>query len=139
MSIAARLHRLPMSVAALAVAAAASTFAASPDAPSKPPRRLPPSATETNRIPTGVDTGSPATSGNLPLGTPVPPANSVDRNDVNKRSAAARAATRPRIASAPVSSIGDRVPAGPATLGANTSARDPGATATPSERKSAPR
>ena len=133
-----RRHRLALLTAAL-VAVSAGAIAASPDAPAKPPPRLPPTATETNRIPTGVDTGSPATSANLPLGTPVPPANSVDRSDLNKRSAAARAATRPRIASAPVSSIGDRVPAGPAALGANTSARDPGATATPSERKSAPR
>ena len=121
------------------VVVSASAYAASPDAPSKPPPRLPPAATETNRIPTGVDTGSPATTANLPLGTPVPPVNSVDRNDVNKRSAAARAATRPRIASSPSGSLGDRVPAGPATLGASTSARDPGATATPAERKPAPR
>lgn len=118
---------------------ASGVLAASPDAPSKPPPRLPSAVSETNRIPTGVDTGSPATSANLPLGTPVPPANSVDRSDINKRSAAARVATRPRISSAPVSSIGDRVPAGPAALGANTSARDPGATATPAERKPAPR
>jgi len=135
---AARLHRLASLAAAIAFVTS-SAIAASPDAPSKPPRRLPSAVSETNRIPTGVDTGSPATSANLPLGTPVPPANSVDRSDLNKRSAAARAATRPRIASAPVSSLGDRVPAGPAALGANTSARDPGATATPAERKAAPR
>lgn len=131
-----RFRRLALLAAAFALSASGA-LAASPDAPAKPPPRLPPTATETNRIPIGVDTGSPATSANLPLGTPVPPANSVGRNDINKRSAAARAATRPRIASAPVSPIGGRVPAGPAALGANTSTLDPGATATPAERKPA--
>jgi hypothetical protein len=63
----------------------------------KPPPRLPPNASETSRIPAGVDTGSPATSGNLELGTPVPPTLGADRGEMRNRSAAARAAARPKI------------------------------------------
>jgi hypothetical protein len=62
----------------------------------KPPPRLPPNASETSRIPSGVDTGSPATSDSLPLGTPVPPNASADRSELRTRSAAARAAARPK-------------------------------------------
>jgi hypothetical protein len=62
----------------------------------KPPRRLPPNASETSRIPAGVDTGSPATSDSVQLGTPVPPNASGDRSELKTRSAAARAAARPK-------------------------------------------
>jgi hypothetical protein len=65
----------------------------------KPPRRLPPNASETSRIPAGVDTGSPATGDSLPLGTPVPPNASAGRTELTTRSAAARAAARPKQAS----------------------------------------
>jgi hypothetical protein len=65
-----------------------------------PPRRLPPTGSQTSGIPAGVDSGTPATSDSMPLGTPVPPAAAADRNDQNKRSAAARAAARPAAASA---------------------------------------
>ncbi len=60
----------------------------------KSPPRLPPNVSETDRIPAGVDTGSPTTSANVPLGTPVPPGVSSDRVDQRTRSAAARAAAR---------------------------------------------
>ncbi len=66
----------------------------------KPPRRLPPIGSQTSNIPAGVDSGTPATSDSMPLGTPVPPVAAADRNDQNKRSAAARAAARPASASA---------------------------------------
>jgi len=62
----------------------------------KPPPRLPPNASETSRIPAGVDTGSPATSDAQQLGTPVPPNAGADRTELKTRSAAARAAARPK-------------------------------------------
>lgn len=65
-----------------------------------PPRRLPPNAADSVRIPAGVDTGSPATTDAVPLGTPVPPTGAVGRNDQNKRGAAARAAARPKTRAA---------------------------------------
>jgi len=64
-------------------------------APNKPPPRLPPNVSQTSQIPAGVDTGSPTTSGNVPLGTPNPTDASADRVDQRTRSAAARAAARP--------------------------------------------
>ena len=69
----------------------------------KPPRRLPPNASESSRIPAGVDTGSPATSDAQQLGTPVPPNASADRTELKMRSAAARAAARPK----PIASSAD--------------------------------
>ena len=65
----------------------------------KPPPRLPPNASESSRIPAGVDTGSPVTGDSLPLGTPVPPNASAGRTELTTRSAAARAAARPKPAS----------------------------------------
>jgi hypothetical protein len=99
-------HTLPGLL--VAVAACLHFAAAAQDAPKKPPRRLPPTGSQTSAIPEGVDTGSPATSNAMQLGTPVPPAAGADRGDQNKRSAAARAAARPAstaasgAASAPV-------------------------------------
>jgi hypothetical protein len=61
----------------------------------KSPPRLPPNASQSSQIPAGVDTGSPSTSNNMELGTPVPPDPSQDRRDQRTRSAAARAAARP--------------------------------------------
>lgn len=63
----------------------------------KPPPRLPPNASETSRIPAGVDTGSPATSDAQQLGTPVPPNAGADRTELKTKSAAARAAARPKL------------------------------------------
>jgi len=63
----------------------------------KAPPRLPPNAAESGRIPAGVDTGSGATTGSLPLGTPVPPVLGADRTEIRNRSAAARAAARPKL------------------------------------------
>ena len=64
----------------------------------KAPPRLPPNASEQSRIPAGADTGTPATSDALPLGTPVPPNASVGRSELTAKSAAARAAARPKVA-----------------------------------------
>jgi len=64
----------------------------------KPPPRLPPSPSETARIPAGVDTGAPGSSDSVPLGTPVPPTLGADRGELRTRSAAARAAARPKAA-----------------------------------------
>jgi hypothetical protein len=61
----------------------------------KPPPRLPPNASESSQIPAGADTGSPMTSSDLQLGTPVPPNGSTGSVDQRTRSAAARAAARP--------------------------------------------
>ncbi len=69
----------------------------------KPPPRLPPNASESSRIPAGTDTGSPVTSDALPLGTPVPPNASAGRTELTTRSAAARAAARPK----PMTTSGD--------------------------------
>ncbi|MEO6362257.1 MAG: hypothetical protein ABIO71_03410 [Caldimonas sp.] len=91
-------------IAAALLVSGAMAEAASPDVSAKPPRRLPPSPTDSNRIPAGVDTGSPASSDTLPLGTPVLPANAGDKGAIKARSAAARAAARPRSASAPAAS-----------------------------------
>jgi len=76
----------------------AASMAAAQQAQKNPPRRLPPTGSQTSNIPAGVDSGTPATSDSMPLGTPVPPAAAADRNDQNKRSAAARLATRPASA-----------------------------------------
>ena len=81
--------------------------------PKTPPRRITPNVSETSRIPAGVDTGSPTTSTNLPLGTPVPPAPGVDRSDLRTRSAAARAAARPKPPAPEASSPAGPVSAGP--------------------------
>lgn len=79
----------------------ATGMASAADMPQKtPPRRLPPNAADSVRIPAGVDTGSPATTDAVPLGTPVPPTGAVGRNDQNKRGAAARAAARPKAVAA---------------------------------------
>ena len=88
--------------AALLVVAQAAALAQAP-APKGPPPvtkappRLPPNASETSRIPAGVDTGTSATSDTMPLGTPIPPALGADRSELTTRSAAARAAARPKI------------------------------------------
>ena len=120
-------------LATIAASLASFHFAIAAQAPvtaKNPPRRLPPTGSQSSDIPAGVDTGSPATSNAMPLGTPVPPALLPDRDDQNKRSAAARLASRP-IAPARASSS---VPAGPATLGVQTDSRDQTATLPSSQR-----
>ena len=116
------------------------------DAPRKPPPRLPPTAIDNNRVPAGVDTGSPVTSDAVPLGTPIQPATALERNQIRDRAAAARAAARSHgvSASAPAPAamsstpISNRVPAGPAALGAQTDSRNPTAAATAAERATSP-
>lgn len=71
-----------------------SVSAVAQTAPGKPPLRLPPNSSQTNQIPAGVDTGTPATSDSLTLGTQVPPANAADKGDLRTKSAAARMAAR---------------------------------------------
>lgn len=61
----------------------------------KAPPQLPPNPSQSSQIPVGVDTGSPGTSNNVQLGTPVPPDPAQDRGEQRTRSAAARAAARP--------------------------------------------
>jgi hypothetical protein len=76
----------------------------------KAPPRLPPNASQTSRIPAGTDTGTPASSDTVELGTPVPPNLGGDRSEMRTRSAAARAAARPKL---PTSSADcTRLPAG---------------------------
>lgn len=115
---------------------------AAQDAPRKPPPRLPPTAIDNNRVPAGVDTGSPVTSDAVPLGTPIQPATALERNQIRDRAAAARAAARPRSASAPApmssTPMSNRVPPGPAALGAQTDSRNPTAAATAAERATSP-
>lgn len=90
--------------AALSLALAAGVNAQ--DAVRKPPPQLPPTGAESNRVPTGVDLGTPATSKALPLGTPVPPNLAADRGELRTRSAAARAAARPGAAASAASAAG---------------------------------
>ena len=96
-----RLPALRLALAAvllvLAHASDAQNATKPPPPVTKAPPRLPPNAAESGRIPAGVDTGSPATSDTLPLGTPVPPVLGADRTEIRNRSAAARAAARPKL------------------------------------------
>ena len=127
-------HRSPFRIAATALAAVLAglhlSLAAQTVTERNPARRLPPTGSQATDIPAGVDTGSPTTTNNMPLGTPVPPALAPDRQDQNMRSAAARAAMRPATTppatTAPAAP--DRVAPGPAALGVQTDARDPAAT-----------
>ena len=95
-----RRPRLAGSIAAAFLASVLVPWAAAQQAERKPPRRLPPTGSQSTAIPAGVNSGTPATSDSMPLGIPVPPAVAADRDDQNKRSAAARAATRPASAAA---------------------------------------
>ncbi len=88
--------RLAMATIVAGLASLHFAVAAQPPVTAKnPPRRLPPTRSQGADIPAGVDTGTPSTSSAMPLGTPVPPALARDRQDQNKRSAAARLASRP--------------------------------------------
>ena len=125
-----RRHRIAALGSALLIGCAVA-HAASPDAPTKPPPRLPPTGSETNRIPAGVDTGSPATSDTMPLGTPVPPTLGVDRGDQNKRSAAARAAARPARPASSASAAGAMRPSKVSMAGCAQGPRDSAPVALP--------
>ena len=103
------LFRCAKGAVVVALAGFSLSVAAADPSAKKPERRLPPTGSQTSDIPAGVDTGSPATSNAMQLGTPVPPALAADRGDQNKRSAAARAAARPASAA---SGVGER-PIGP--------------------------
>jgi len=104
------LFRCGAKVAVLVALASLSLAAAAADpGAKKPEKRLPPTGAQSSDIPAGVDTGSPATSNAMQLGTPVPPSLAADRGDQNKRSAAARAAARPASAA---SGVGEK-PIGP--------------------------
>ena len=120
-----RFSNITASTTAACLAGLSFALAAQTPVPAKnPPRRLPPTGSQSTDIPAGVDTGSPTTSNTMPLGTPVPPALAPDRGDQNKRSAAARMAARP----AAPTRAGSSVAPGPAPLGAETDGRDPAAT-----------
>jgi hypothetical protein len=91
----------PSSVARAAFVAALFAFvsvAVEAQPVTKAPPRLPANPTASGRIPAGVDTGSPASSDTLQLGTPVPPAMGAESSEMRARGAAARAAARPKPA-----------------------------------------
>jgi len=62
----------------------------------KPPPRLPPPPSQTTQIPGGADTGTPAGSDSLQLGTPVMSNSTGVSPSLRGQSAAARAAARPK-------------------------------------------
>ena len=64
--------------------------------PAKPPPRLPPTPSQTSQIPGGTDTGTPAGSDSLQLGTPVMSNATGQPSSLRGQSAAARAAARPK-------------------------------------------
>jgi hypothetical protein len=91
--------RVPLALVGALLAAAVHVSAhAQTTKPGKVPPRPAPNVSATTGLPSGIDTGTPATSDSMPLGTPVPPVASADRSDQNVRSAAARAAARPTAA-----------------------------------------
>ena len=69
----------------------------------KPPPRLPPPTSQTSQIPGGPDTGTPAGSDSMQLGTPVMSNSTGQPSSLRGQSAAARAAARPK----PVASSAD--------------------------------
>ena len=69
----------------------------------KPPPRLPPPTSQTSQIPGGPDTGTPAGSDSMQLGTPVMSNSTGQSSSLRGQSAAARAAARPK----PVASSAD--------------------------------
>ena len=85
-------HRRAVAVASLLIALPLVGAAQS----TKPPPRLPPTPSQTSQIPSGTDSGTPATSDSLPLGTPIMSQAYGDRSALKGGSAAARAAARPK-------------------------------------------
>jgi len=104
---------VPLVVAGACLAAAlhVSAFAQAPDTRKVPPR-VSPNVSATTGVPSGINTGTPATSESMPLGTPVPPVASADKSDQNLRSAAARAAARPTVTARRTGAKGDCLPIG---------------------------
>jgi len=88
-------RRLTLASALVACAASAGAQVLPPDAKGT---KRPPAATTTGTggIPTGQDTGTPATSGGAQLGITTIPRNDEERRGVKTESAAARAAARKR-------------------------------------------
>ena len=119
-----------MTLAGLAVV----TFAQAQSPKPRVPSTLNPAVSATTRLPPGQDAGTPASSDNLPLGTPVPPSPTVRPGAPGVDSAAARAAARPP-APAPASARSKRVPAGPAPLSGATDPLHPEATLTAPQRR----
>jgi hypothetical protein len=91
-------HRRVVAVASLLLGLSLVGAAQTP----KPPPRLPPTPSQTSQIPSGIDTGSSASSDSLPLGTPVMTMGSGDKSALKGGSAAARAAARPKPAASSV-------------------------------------
>ena len=105
---------VPFAIAAACLAAALHVPASAQTTNTrKVPPRNSPNVSATSGLPSGVDTGTPATSESMPLGTPVPPVASADRSDQNLRSAAARAAARPTVTARRTGARGDCPPVGP--------------------------
>lgn len=106
-------HRPPaLRIAAVAVAAwlavAAGGAALAQEKGAKlPTPRLTPVPSGSTAIPAGPDTGSPATSDSVPLGTPVVPANAAERDALRSQSAAARAAARGKAPATAASAAAD--------------------------------
>ncbi len=99
-------------IALLAPLLALSSVVAQAQTAAKQPRQLPPPAAQVNGVPAGVDTGTPAGSDSVPLGTPVMSGAPTNRATFKAESAAARAAGRPKpAASAASSAKGTSVPA----------------------------
>ena len=81
--------------------------------------KLQPRPSETSGIPSGPDTGTPATSNSAPLGNAVMPSTAAEREGVRRESAAARAAARRR---APVAAPAASAAAAPKRVDAAASA-----------------
>ncbi len=101
----------------------------------KAPPRLPATPAQQARIPSGVDTGTPATSDTMPLGLAVPPTASADQRMLREESAAARAAARRKATpTAPVSPSA----AGAVTTPTAESAKSAASAATPAKPRKQP-
>ena len=111
----------------------AATFAQAQSPARRVPSTLNPDVSATTRLPAGQDAGTPSSSENLPLGTPVPPSPTVRPGAPGVDSAAARAAARPLAPARSTRST--RVPAGPAPLSGATDPLHPEATLTARERR----
>lgn len=125
--------RVPLVIAGACLAAAMHLpVEAQETKPGKVPPRPSPNVSATTGLPSGIDTGTPATSDSLPLGTPVPPVVSADRSDQNLRSAAARAAARPTVTARRAGAKSD-CPANPALASGRVGTTASGVEAGPAE------
>lgn len=90
-------HRLRACLLGTAMAVSMlGTVQAQEKATKLPTPRITPIPTGANAVPVGPDTGTPASSDSVPLGTPINPANAAERDQMRATSAAARAAARGR-------------------------------------------